>query len=81
MAGHVNYIRKKFTIIETTPIILAKSPGYKVSYIDKKGYDTIEVWTIQRNNVYTIKCIAKAQDHSFYLPIFQNIISSFQITK
>lgn len=58
---HIDCIRKKFTIIETTPIVLAKGPGYKVLYTDKKGYDTIEVWTIQRNNVYTIKCITKAK--------------------
>jgi YVTN family beta-propeller protein len=77
----INRIRKKFSMNEASPIILAGSPGYKVSYIDKKGYDTIEVWAVQRNNVYTIKCIAKAQDYSFYLPIFQEIISSFQITK
>jgi PsbP-like protein len=77
----INYIRKKCSMIESSPIILAGSPGYKVLYTDKRGYDTIEVWTVQRNNVYTIKCVARAQDHSFYLPIFQNIISSFQITK
>jgi YVTN family beta-propeller protein len=78
---HIDYIRKKFSIIETIPIMLAKSPGYKVLYTNTMGYDTIEVWTIQGNNVYTIKCTTKAHDHSLYLPIFEEIISSFQITK
>jgi YVTN family beta-propeller protein len=78
---HINYISKKFTMIEASPIILAKNPGHKVLYMDKRGYDTIEVWTVQRNNVYTIKCTTKAQDRTFYLPLFQEIISSFQIIK
>jgi YVTN family beta-propeller protein len=77
----IDYIRKKFTIIETTPTIFAKSPGYRVLYTNKMGHDTIEVWTIHRNKVYTIKCTTKAQEHSLYLPIFEEIISSFQITE
>ena len=65
------HLTKKSSSHESTPTPFAGNHAHKVMYTDKKGYDTIEVWAIRGDSVYTIRCMAKPQDYSTYLPIFK----------
>jgi PsbP-like protein len=76
----INHLRKKSSVHESTTTTLAGNHAHTVVYTDKKD-DVIEVWTIKGDSVYTIRCAAKPEDYSTYLPIFQKMLDSFEIKK
>jgi hypothetical protein len=75
------YLSKKSSVHESTAVTFGGNRARKVLYTDKKGYDTIEVWTIKDDKIYAIKCVSKPHDYSTYLPIFLKMIGSFEIKK
>ena len=40
----------------------------------------MEVWTIKDDKFYTIKCVREQKDSSSYIPIFQKMIDSFELS-
>jgi hypothetical protein len=72
-------LTKKPYQVKATRTTLAANHGYEVLYRDKEGYDTMEVWIIKNDKVYTIKCVREQKDSSSYLPIFKKMTYSLEL--
>ena len=60
------------------------NPTYQVQYIHKNGpatLDTLQIWTIKGNSIYTIRFNADPADYPTYLPIIRKMTDSFVISK
>ena len=71
-----------FQIIKSNITAIDNNPGYLIQYTDKHGratFDTLQIWTINGNKIYTILFNADPADYQAYLPIIQKMIDSFAI--
>jgi hypothetical protein len=58
------------------------NPAYQIQYTHKNGritFDTLQIWTISGNKIYTILFNADPVDYPTYLPIIQKMTDSFVI--
>jgi PsbP-like protein len=73
-----------FKLIGSNATLLGGNPADKIEYTYRCGDNEckrIEVWTIKDDKVYSIvHLMIGAGRHSYYLPIIQKMIDSFQIT-
>jgi len=70
---------KDFTLIEIVPTTLARRQAHRIVY-DAGGKRCMGVVTIEKNKVYQVICEAEPSKYDRYLPIAQEMISSFTIT-
>ncbi len=71
-----------FHIIKSNTTSIDNNPTYQIQYTQKDGratFDTLQIWTISGNKIYTIIFNADPADYPTYLPIIQKIIDSFDI--
>ena len=71
-----------FQIIKSNITAVDNNPGYLIQYTDKHGratFDTLQIWTINGNKIYTILFNADPADYQTYLPIIQKMTDSFAI--
>ena len=71
-----------FQIIKSNITAVDNNPGYLIQYADKHGratFDTLQIWIINGNKIYTILFNADPTDYPTYLPIIQKMIDSFAI--
>lgn len=73
----------KFKVIEPISItMLAGIPACRIKYQGKQGKLKLQwysIWTIMDNAAYVVTCTAKQDSYNKYLPIFNEMISSFRI--
>ena len=83
--------RKDISLIEYYPkLTLPNNPAYKIVYLPTKKvgvnvgthYETMRLWMIKDDNVYTLVYVTQ-QPNLFpqYLPITSNMPKSFKITR
>jgi hypothetical protein len=71
-----------FQIIKLNTTSIDNNPTYQVQYTQKDGratFDTLQIWTISGNKIYTIIFNADPGDYPTYLPLIQKIIDSFDV--
>src|SRR5919198_2126368 len=71
-----------FQIIKSNITGIDNNPIYQIQYTHKKGhamFDTLQVWTISGNKIYTILFNADPADYPTYLPIIQKMTNSLVI--
>lgn len=71
-----------FHIIKSNTTSIDNNPTYQIQYTQKDGratFDTLQIWTISGNKIYTIIFNADPADYPTYLPVIQKIIDSFDI--
>ena len=71
-----------FQIIKSNITGIDNNPIYQIQYTHKKGHamlDTLQVWTISGNKIYTILFNADPADYPTYLPIIQKMTNSLVI--
>ena len=82
--------RKDFSLIEYYPnLTLHNNPAYKVVYLSTKKvgvnigthYETMRLWMIKDDNVYTLVYVTQPNLFPQYLPIANNMLKSFKITR
>jgi hypothetical protein len=71
-------------IIESNPSTLAGNPAHKTVFLASSGsglfkIETMLVWTVKGNNVYTISFNSEAAKYPTYVPIVQKMINTFEI--
>ena len=81
-----------FQLIESNITTLAKNPAYKIistftnsrpgdDPLHSPQFQTMTLWTIKGDKMYTISYSHTPSEFSRYLPIIQKMIDSFEITK
>ena len=68
-----------FQIIKSNITTIDNNPTYQIQYTQKDGratFDTLQIWTMSGNRIYTIIFNADPADYPTYLPIIQKIIDS-----
>jgi hypothetical protein len=82
--------RKDFSLTEYYPnLTLHNNPAYKVVYLSTKKvgvnigthYETMRLWMIKDDNVYTLVYVTQPNLFPQYLPIANNMLKSFKITR
>jgi hypothetical protein len=71
-----------FQIIKSNTTSIDNNPTYQIQYTNKDGratFDTLQLWTINGNRIYTILFNADPADYPTYLPIIQKMADSFVI--
>jgi hypothetical protein len=71
-----------FQIIKSNTTAINDNPTYQIQYTHKGGratFDTLQIWTINGNKIYTILFNADPADYPTYLPIIQKMTDSFVI--
>jgi eukaryotic-like serine/threonine-protein kinase len=71
-----------FQIVKSNTTAIDNNPAYQIQYTDKHGratFDTLQIWTINGNKIYTILFNADPADYQTYLPIIQKMTDSFAI--
>jgi eukaryotic-like serine/threonine-protein kinase len=71
-----------FQIIKSNTTSIDNNPTYQIQYTHKDGratFDTLQIWTINGNKIYTILFNADPADYPTYLPIIQKMTDSFVI--
>jgi hypothetical protein len=71
-----------FQIIKSNTTSIDNNPTYQIQYTQKDGratFDTLQIWTINGNKIYTILFNADPADYPTYLPIIQKMTDSFVI--
>jgi hypothetical protein len=71
-----------FQIIKSNITTIDNNPVYQIQYTHKDRrtiFDTLQVWTISGNKIYTILFNADPVDYPTYLPIIQKMTNSLVI--
>jgi hypothetical protein len=71
-----------FQIIKSNKTSIDNNPAYQIQYTQKDGratFDTLQIWTISGNKIYTIIFNADPGDYPTYLPVIQKMIDSFDV--
>ena len=71
-----------FQIIKSNTTTIDNNPIYQIQYTHKDRramFDTLQIWTISGNKVYTISFNADPADYPIYLPIIQKMTNSLVI--
>jgi serine/threonine-protein kinase len=71
-----------FQIIKSNITTIDNNPTYQIQYTHKDRratFDTLQIWTISENKVYTILFNADPADYPIYLPIIQKMTNSLVI--
>jgi hypothetical protein len=79
---HVNAIREQEALVESSTTTLIGSNNalaHNVVYVNSKGQEVMQVWTIKENKAYHITYAADMARYPDYLPLAQKIIDSFEI--
>jgi len=71
-------------IIESNASTLAGNPAHKTVFLASSGsgsfkIETMLVWTVKGNNVYTISFNSEAAKYATYLPVVQKMINTIEI--
>ena len=72
-----------FQIIKSNTTSIDNNPTYQIQYTHKDRratFDTLQIWTISGNKIYTILFNADPADYPTYLPIIQKMTNSFVIS-
>lgn len=72
-------------IKESSPSTLSGNPAYKTVFVASPGIvpfkiETMLVWMVKGNNVYTISFNSEPEKFPTYVPIVQKMIDSFEVT-
>ena len=79
-----------FDLIESIKTTFANSPAHRIVYtfIDPSikaptipQFQSMNVWTIKGNKIYTLSYSQPIQEYTTYLPVVQQIIDSLEITR
>jgi hypothetical protein len=79
-----------FDLIESNKTTFANNPAHKIVYtfIDQSiksptipQFQSMNVWTIKGNKIYTLSYSQPIQEYATYLPVVQQIIDSLEITR
>jgi hypothetical protein len=71
-----------FQIIKSNITGIDNNPAYQIQFTHKDRratFDTLQIWTISGNKIYTILFNADPADYPTYLPIIQKMTDSFVI--
>jgi hypothetical protein len=71
-----------FQIIKSNTTAIDNNPTYQIQYTSRVGhaiFDTLQIWTISGNKIYTMIFNADPADYSTYLPIIQKMTNSLVI--
>jgi eukaryotic-like serine/threonine-protein kinase len=71
-----------FQIIKSNTTPIDNNPTYQIQYTQKDGratFDTLQIWTISGNKIYTIIFNADPADYPTYMPVIQKMIDSFDV--
>jgi serine/threonine-protein kinase len=71
-----------FQIIKSNTTAIDNNPAYQIQYSSRIGhamFDTLQVWTISGNKIYTMIFNADPADYPTYLPIIQKMTDSFVV--
>ena len=71
-----------FQIIKSNTTAIDNNPTYQIQYTSRSGqaiFDTLQIWTISGNKIYTILFNADPADYPTYLPIIQKMTDSFVV--
>ena len=81
--AHINFIREKASLHESNTNALKdssnKNPEHSVVYVNSEGQKTLEVLTSKGDKAYHIMYIAYEARYSYYLPLVQKMIDSFEV--
>jgi hypothetical protein len=69
-----------FQIIRSNTTAIDNNPTYQIQYTSRVGhaiFDTLQIWTISGNKIYTMIFNADPADYPTYLPIIQKMTDSF----
>ena len=70
-----------FQIIKLNNTSIDNNPTYQIQYTQKDGratFDTLQIWTISANKIYTIIFDADPADYPTYLPVIQSCVLIFE---
>ena len=70
-----------FQIINLNNTNIDNNPTYQIQYTQKDGratFDTLQIWTISGNKIYTIIFDADPADYPTYLPVIQSCVLIFE---
>jgi eukaryotic-like serine/threonine-protein kinase len=85
VAEQISDYKQQFTdfhIIASNTTSINNNPTYQIQYTykDRRAtFDTLQIWTISGNKIYTILFNADPADYPTYLPILQKMADSFII--
>jgi hypothetical protein len=71
-----------FQIIKSNTTAIDNNPTYQIQYTSRVGhaiFDTLQIWTISGNKIYTMIFNADPADYPTYLPIIQKMTNSLVI--
>jgi eukaryotic-like serine/threonine-protein kinase len=73
-------------ITESSPSTLAGNPAHKIVFLASPGIapfkiETMLVWMVKGNNVYTISFNSEPEKFPTYVPTVEKMINSFELTK
>ena len=71
-----------FQIIKSNTTAIDNNPTYQIQYTSRSGqaiFDTLQIWTISGNKIYTMIFNADPADYPTYLPIIQKMTDSFVV--
>jgi YVTN family beta-propeller protein len=77
-----NVTQVNITLVNTTSVnstIQAIKVEYTYGDSQQNNFKVMQVWTIKDDKEYNIKYIAKVNKYSYYLPIIQKVVNSFEI--
>ena len=72
----------EFQIIKSNNTTIDNNPTYQIEYASRSGhatFDTLQIWTISGNMIYTMIFNADPADYPTYLPIIQKMTDSFVV--
>jgi hypothetical protein len=82
--------RKDFSLVEYYPnLTIHNNPAYKVIYLSSKKvgvnvgthYETMRLWIMKGDDVYTVVYVVQPNLFPQYMPIANNMLKSFKITR
>lgn len=74
----INYTEEQ--LLESNTTTLAGLPAHEIIFTNL-GLQTMQIWTIKDNKVYTISYVAEEEDFQNDLQIAERMIESFKITE
>ena len=89
-ANQIGTDRRDFSLIEYYPnLTIHNNPASKITYLSTKKvgvnigtqYETMRLWMMKGDDVYTLVYVTQPNLFSEYLPIANNMFKSFKITR
>jgi eukaryotic-like serine/threonine-protein kinase len=85
-----NHSLPNFQLIESNKSTFGNNPAYRIVYTfvdpstispSTSQFKSMNIWTIKGHNVYTLSYSQPTSEYDRYIPIIQQMVDSFEVTK